>query len=371
MLPSNNHLSFMMRAMELAFLGRGYVEPNPLVGCVIVKDNRIVGEGYHRRFGESHAEVEAIKAAQGVELAGSTFYVTLEPCSHFGKTPPCVDAIVRAKPARVVVGMQDPFAAVQGKGIQSLRSQGIDVVVGVGETEAKKLNAPYLTLIGKRRPHVLGKWAMTADGKIATATGSSQWISCTESRQCVQQLRGRVDAIIVGSGTAIHDDPLLTARSGGPRKPLRVLFDGQLQLKASSQLAQTAKQFPTMIWTGPKANATAIEALRKLECEVIQSPSDDSAERLSELLKELGRRRCTNLLCEGGAGLLGALFDQRWLDEVHLFVAPKIIGGAQAKGPVGGLGLSDVNAAAHILFEKPILTGDDIYLRGLVQYKEA
>jgi diaminohydroxyphosphoribosylaminopyrimidine deaminase/5-amino-6-(5-phosphoribosylamino)uracil reductase len=176
---------------------------------------------------------------------------------------------------------------------------------------------------------------------------------------------------MVGSGTAIHDDPLLTARSGGPRKPLRVLFDGQLQLKTSSQLAQTAKQFPTLIWTGPKAHVSVIEALRGLECEVFQSRSLDASKRLRELLEELGRRRCTNLLCEGGAGLLGALFDQRLLDEVHLFVAPKIIGGAKATSPVGGLGLSDVNMAARLLLEKPILTGDDIYLRGLVEYKEA
>jgi len=371
MSPANDQLSFMMRAMELAVLGRGHVEPNPLVGCVIVKNDRIVGEGYHRRFGEAHAEVEAINAARGVDLTGSTFYVTLEPCSHFGKTPPCVEAIVRAKPARVIVAMQDPFAAVQGKGIQQLRSQGIEVVVGVGELEAKRLNAPYLTLIGKRRPHVLGKWAMTADGKIATATGSSQWISGEESRQCVQQLRGRVDAIMVGSGTAIHDNPLLTARSGGPRKPLRVLFDGQLQLTTSSQLAQTASQFPTLIWTGPRANANVIEALRGHECEVVQSRSLDATQRLRELLEELARRRCTNLLCEGGAGLLGALFDQRLLDEVHLFLAPKMIGGVDAKSPVGGLGISDINRAARLLFEKPILTGDDIYLRGLVEYNTA
>lgn len=371
MSPSNDHLRFMTRALELAELGRGYVEPNPLVGCVIVKDHRVIGEGYHRRFGEAHAEVEAINAASEFDLAGSTFYVTLEPCSHFGKTPPCSDAVVRAKPARVVVAMQDPFAAVQGKGIQRLRSQGIEVVVGVGELEAKRLNAPYLTLIGDRRPHVLGKWAMTADGKIATATGSSQWISGSESRQSVQQLRGRVDAIMVGSGTAIQDDPLLTVRSGGPRKPLRVLFDGQLQLNPNSQLAQTAKQFPTLIWTGPKADSTAIEVLRGLECEVFQSRSLDVVQRMRELLEELGRRRCTNLLCEGGAGLLGALFDQQWLDEVHLFIAPKMIGGVEAKSPVGGLGISDINKAARLFFEKPILTGDDIYLRGLVEYNVA
>src|SRR5579884_2079657 len=215
---------WMRRALELAEHGRGYVEPNPLVGAVVVRDGQLVGEGWHQHYGEAHAEIHALAAA-GEGSRGATLYVTLEPCCHFGKTPPCTDAVLRAGIRRVVAAMPDPFPAVAGKGAELLRQAGVTVELGIGEAEARRLNAPYLKLLEKRRPWVHAKWAMTLDGKIATRTGDSKWISNEASRRIVHALRGRMDAVIVGAGTALADDPLLTARPPGPRVATRAVLD--------------------------------------------------------------------------------------------------------------------------------------------------
>src|SRR5207253_7885382 len=214
------------RALELAERGRGYVEPNPLVGAVVVHDGRIIGEGWHQRYGEAHAEVNALTAA-GDAARGATLYVTLEPCCHHGKTPPCTDAVLRAGVQRVVAAMLDPFPQVSGKGADLLRAAGVTVDVGLCEAEARRLNAPYLKLLATGLPYVTAKWAMTLDGKIATRTGDSKWISNEASRRRVHELRGRMDAIIVGIGTALADDPLLTARPTGPRTPARIVLDSR------------------------------------------------------------------------------------------------------------------------------------------------
>src|SRR5919197_3355884 len=213
---SASDLDWMSRALELAERGRGFVEPNPLVGAVVVRDGRVVGEGWHRRYGEAHAEVNALAAA-GEAARGATLYVTLEPCCHHGKTPPCTDAVLRAGVRRVVAAMADPFPQVAGQGVAQLRAAGVEVEVGVCEREARELNAPYLTLLAEGRPYVHAKWAMSLDGKIATRGGDSRWISGPASREVVHRLRGRVDAILVGAGTVRADDPLLTARPLGPR----------------------------------------------------------------------------------------------------------------------------------------------------------
>ena len=338
-------LAFMDRALELAERGRGAVEPNPLVGCVIVRDGHVVGEGRHERYGGPHAEVHALRQA-GESAHGATLYVTLEPCSHFGKTPPCSRAVIAAGVARAVVALRDPFPAVDGGGMADLRTAGIEVAGGVRESAARELNAPYLKLLSERRPWVIAKWAMSLDGKIATRTGDSRWISCESSRREVHALRGRVDAIMVGRGTAERDDPLLTARPPGPRTATRVVVDRLARLAPDSQLARTARDIPTLVAVSDQAPAIRRAALAACGCELLESPGGESAEQLCELLDEMGRRRWTNVLVEGGAALLGSLVDARLLDELHVYMAPKLIGGVAAPGAVQGLGLDKVADAS-------------------------
>ncbi len=243
---------FMLRALELAAGGEGLVEPNPMVGCVIVQEDRVVAEGYHAQFGGPHAEVEALQRVAG-QAAGATMYVTLEPCCHQGKTPPCSKAIIDAGIQRVVVASVDPYAEVNGSGIEALEAAGIVVSAGVLEDEARDLNAAYFKRIETGRPWVIAKWAMTLDGMIATAKGNSQWISSEASRKIVHELRGRMDAIVVGRRTAEEDDPLLTARPAGPRTAARVILDSNAKLASSSQLVKTARETPVLVVTQPGA----------------------------------------------------------------------------------------------------------------------
>src|SRR5229473_850735 len=237
---------WMARALELAEKGRGYVEPNPLVGAVIVHDGKVVGEGWHESFGKPHAEINALAKA-GEAARGAALYVTLEPCCHHGKTPPCTEAILRAGVLRVVAAMKDPFPAVAGQGVARLRQAGVVLEMGLMENEARRLNAPYLKLISTGRPYVHAKWAMTLDGKIATRTGDSKWISGEMSRRHTHELRGRMDAIIVGIGTVLADNPSLTVRPPGPRVPVRVVLDSRGRLPESCQLAMTARETPVLV----------------------------------------------------------------------------------------------------------------------------
>jgi diaminohydroxyphosphoribosylaminopyrimidine deaminase / 5-amino-6-(5-phosphoribosylamino)uracil reductase len=333
-------LEWMRRALELAERGRGAVEPNPLVGAVVVRDDHLVGEGWHQRYGEAHAEVHALAAA-GEAARGSTLYVTLEPCCHHGKTPPCTDAVLRAGVGRVVAAMLDPFPQVAGQGTALLRAAGVAVDVGVLETEARRLDAPYLKLHAVGRPWVHAKWAMTLDGKIATRTGDSKWISNEASRRRVHVLRGRMDAIIAGIGTVLADDPLLTARPPGPRTPTRVILDSQGRLPLNSQLARTVSEAPLLVVAKPGHAA----ALRALGAEVIEPPPETGRPGILPLLDELGRRRMTNVLVEGGSEVLGSFLDAGAIDEVHVFIAPRLAGGAQAKGPMGGHGVERIAEA--------------------------
>jgi diaminohydroxyphosphoribosylaminopyrimidine deaminase/5-amino-6-(5-phosphoribosylamino)uracil reductase len=335
----------MLRAIELAERGRGYVEPNPLVGAVVVRDGQNVGEGWHQKFGQAHAEVNALAAA-GDAARGATLYVTLEPCCHHGKTPPCTDAILRAGVARVVAAMADPFPQVAGQGAERLRAAGVVVEFGHGGQFARRQNAPYLKLLTAGRPYVHAKWAMTLDGKIATRTGDSKWISGPASRAIVHALRGRMDGILVGIGTALADDPLLTARPPGPRTPTRVVVDSRARLPLASQLVRTAREVATLIATTPAASPAATDALRVQGCEVLTVPPDDAGRpSLAALLSELGRRRWTNLLIEGGSAVLGNCLDARLMDELDVFLAPKLIGGADARTPVGGEGIAKMAEA--------------------------
>ncbi len=334
---------WMRHALALAARGRGAVEPNPLVGAVVLAaDGRPVGEGYHERFGGPHAEVIALAAA-GDRARGGTLIVTLEPCCHHGKTPPCTDAVLRSEIRRVVAAMADPFPQVSGGGLKLLRDAGLDVTVGVCETEAKRLNAPYLKLLGTGKPWVIAKWAMTLDGKIATRTGDSKWVSGEESRRRVHELRGRVDAVIVGRGTVTADDPLLTARPPGPRVATRVVLTASGELPEHCQLRATAKEVPVLVATAADSEAR-LAGWAADGAEVLLLPAGDAGLSVDALLTELGRRRMTTVLVEGGAGVLGAFLDANAIDEVWAFIAPKLVGGA-APSPVAGRGVERITDA--------------------------
>ena len=337
--PSDAH--WMRQAIELAVQGEGQVEPNPMVGCVIVRDGRCIARGWHRVFGGHHAEVEAVRVCDPRQLDGATFYVTLEPCAHHGKTPPCVDLLIASKPARVVIGTEDPFPAVRGKGIERLRQAGIAVDVGCLLPDTRRLIAPFRKRIETEMPWVIAKWAMTLDGRIASRTGNSQWISNPASRAKVHQMRGRVDAILIGIGTALADNPSLTARPSGPRTPRRIVLDRSLRLPADSQLARTARQVPLEVWTSPQADPQRHEKLLQLGVHIRRV--DQGPETLAALLKAIAAEGVTNLLVEGGAGVLGTFFDQQWVDEVAVFIGPGVLGGRQAREPVGGEGIPFAN----------------------------
>jgi diaminohydroxyphosphoribosylaminopyrimidine deaminase/5-amino-6-(5-phosphoribosylamino)uracil reductase len=359
----------MRRALELAAQGQGAVEPNPMVGCVIARGAEIIGEGWHRRFGGPHAEIEALKLA-GERARGATMYVTLEPCCHQGKTPPCTRAMIAAGIARVVAAMSDPFPKVAGGGMAELRAAGIDVQSGVLEDEARELSAPYLKLLATGRPWIIAKWAMTLDGKIATASGDSRWISGRESREIVHQLRGRVDAIVVGRGTAAADDPLLTARPPGPRTAVRVVVDTQASLSSQSQLVRTAAQAPVLVAVGNEARAAECERLLMTGCQVHVCAGLTPQIRLESLLDELGKRRLTNVLIEGGSRLLGGFLDLRLIDEVHAFIAPKLAGGKDALGPIGGRGIEEIASAIELDDIAVRRIGSDLYLHGRISRPE-
>ena len=355
----------MRRALELAAQGQGCVEPNPMVGCVIVRGAEIIGEGWHRRFGGPHAEIEALKMA-GDRAEGAAMFVTLEPCCHQGKTPPCTEAVIEAKIGRVVIAQRDPFPQVDGGGVSQLQAAGVEVEIGLLENDARALNAPYLKLVETGRPWVIAKWAMTLDGKIATHTGSSRWISGEPSREIVHELRGRVDAILVGKETARRDDPLLTARPPGPRTAVRVVVDTRGSLASESQLVRTAHETPVLVAVGQEATEGDCKRLTEAGCEVFVCEGDTHAARLEALLEELGRRRLTNLLVEGGGRLLGSLLDAGQIDEVHAFLAPKLVGGRDAPSPIGGEGLSEMADALSLDSLEVRQVGADVYLRGRI-----
>lgn len=357
--------TWMERALALAERGRGAVEPNPLVGAVLVRDGAVVGEGWHERFGQAHAEINALAAA-GEAARGATLYCTLEPCCHHGKTPPCTDAVIRAGIKKVFAAMLDPFPEVAGKGLACLQQAGITVKTGLCESLARRLNAPYLKLVTTARPFVHAKWAMTLDGKIATARGASKWISGAAARQWVHDLRGKVDAILVGRGTAVADDPLLTARPAGPRIALRIVLDSLASLPLGSRLVRSVSDAPVLVVTSPGADRHREDALRHAGCEVLELPHENHALALPALLDELGRRRFTNLLVEGGAQVLGSFCDAHLLDRVHVFVAPRILGGHQALSPVAGQGAATLAQALHIRDWRHEAVGEDVLIHGEV-----
>lgn len=344
-LPADDR-HWMQRALSLAARGQGWVEPNPMVGCVLVKDGERIGEGFHGRFGGPHAEIAALRSLADIQLArGATAYVTLEPCCHVGKTPPCCDALIAAGVARVVAAIGDPYPPVDGGGLERLRRAGIEVQLGVHQAAAAQLIAPYRKRLDRGRPWVIAKWAMTLDGKIATRTGDSQWISGAVSRGEVHRLRGRVDAVIVGGGTAAIDNPTLTARPAGPRVATRVVVAGRRLPRRDSRLVQSSDQGPLLLLTTPDSDAGQVAALSEAGVEILACPTDDAVANIGRLLDELGRRQMTNVLVEGGGGLLGSFLSAGEIDEVHVYMGPQLFGGSEAASPVGGLGLATIAQA--------------------------
>lgn len=352
----------MARALELAKRGVGWVEPNPPVGAVVVdRDGKLLGEGWHERFGGPHAEVHALNAA-GETARGGTIYVTLEPCCHHGKTPPCTKAIIAAGIQRAVIATGDPAPHVAGGGLRELQEAGVDVSVGLLEEPAQKLIAPFVTLFTQGRPFVHAKWAMTLDGKIASRTGHSQWISGSASRKVVHDLRGRMDAILIGSGTAHTDDPLLTARPPGPRTALRIVVDQKASLPLSSKLVQAIGEAPLLIAATHAADPKQVARLQQAGVEVAIFPEAFGRVDIAALLRELGQRKLTNILIEGGGQLLGSFFDAGLIDEVHIFIAPKLVGGVTSPTPLAGKGLEKIPDLSQLTDLTVLPLEDDLYV---------
>ena len=342
---------YMRRAIELAKKGSGHVNPNPLVGAVIVRDGEIIGEGYHECYGQLHAERNAIANAKkrGNSLEGSTIYVTLEPCCHYGKTPPCTEAIIEEKIARVVVGSDEPNPLVSGKGFQMLREKGIEVIPHFLKEECDAMNHVFFHYIRTGTPYVAMKYAMTMDGKIACYTGDSKWVTGEESRAHVQTLRNHYKGIMAGIGTVLADDPMLNCRIEGGRDPIRIIADSHLRIPMDSQLVRTAGQQPLIVACLPDADEEKAAQLQEKGVEVLRIPGVTTADITEEqkevislpvLMKELGARKIDGILLEGGGQLNESALQAGIVDRIYCYIAPKIFGGAQAKTPVEGQGLT-------------------------------
>lgn len=360
-------IKYMQIALELAKLGTGYTNPNPLVGAVIVKDDRIIGEGWHKAYGDHHAEVNAfLNAAEDVE--GATMYVTLEPCSHYGKTPPCAKAIVEKKIKKVVIGLKDPNPLVAGKGIEILQKAGIEVVTGVLEEEGRKLNEIFLKYITTKLPFCIMKTAMTLDGKIASFTGDSRWVTGEASRQYVHELRHRVAGIMVGIGTVLADDPSLTTRleQGRGSDPIRIVADSSARIPLEAKVLNLESDKKTIIAVTEKAEKNKLKALEEKGAEVIVIPSKNGKVNLALLMRKLGERKIDSILLEGGSELNYTALEDGIVDKVNAFIAPKILGSNSAKTPVGGLGKEYMRDAIKLRSIDVQRFGDDIMVEGYI-----
>ena len=330
---------YMRRAISLAKKGVGHVNPNPLVGAVIVKDNKIIGEGYHEKFGGLHAERNALASCQE-SAQEATIYVTLEPCCHYGKTPPCTEAIIESGIKRVVIGSRDPNPLVAGKGARILREHGIEVVEDFLREECDAINSIFFHYIQYHTPYVAMKYAMTLDGKIACYTGKSKWVTGEAARAEVQKLRNQYMGIMVGIGTVITDDPLLTCRIEGGRNPIRILCDTRLQVPFESQIVRTAKEFPTVIATA-EADGEKVQKLQEYGCTCLSISKKDGHLDLTELMKVLGERGIDSILLEGGGTLNWAALQSGIVKKAYSFISPKFFGGKDAKTPVEGMGIPE------------------------------
>ncbi|MGM9533342.1 bifunctional diaminohydroxyphosphoribosylaminopyrimidine deaminase/5-amino-6-(5-phosphoribosylamino)uracil reductase RibD [Intestinibacter sp.] len=352
---------YMKKALALAKLGIGFVNPNPLVGCVIVKDGNIIGQGYHMKYGEAHAEVNAINSATE-DIQGATVYVTLEPCSHYGKTPPCADNLVRHKVGRVVICNVDTNPLVGGKGIKKLKENGIEVTTGVLEEEGLKINEVFFHYINKNRPLIVSKTAISMDGKIATKHMESQWISNEKSRQMTHEFRNKYMAIMVGINTVLKDNPSLTTRieNRKTRNPIRIVVDTSLKIPMDSNLVQD-KNAKTIVFTCNN-DLEKINCLNKKDVDVYIAPKLDGKVDLNFVVEKLGKLKIDSVLVEGGATLNDSLFRNNLVDKVKIFMAPKIIGGKDAPSFVSGEGIEKLRDATNLKIQNITMIDEDVLI---------
>lgn len=370
------HEEYMRRALELARRGEGHVSPNPMVGCVIVKDGRIISEGYHEKVGEYHAERNALLRCEE-DPAGADLYVTLEPCCHYGRTPPCTEIIIEKGIGRVFVAALDVNPLVAGKGVQTLRDAGIEVVTGILEEEAIALNEVFFHFFETHRPFVAMKYAMTLDGKIACYTGDSQWITGPKARAYVHGLRKKYSSILVGITTALKDDPMLNCRTEEGVDPVRLVADSQLRLPTDSQLARTAKDIPTWVFTTEETLRSAkgrerADALNRLGVDVIPcgyAGTTDHHSRIdiSNLLGILAERDIDSVLVEGGGTVNASFLEAGLVDRVYAFLGPKLVGGEESRSPIEGSGVPRMEAAVELEDIELQHFDDDIMITGRVK----
>ncbi|UCH28070.1 MAG: bifunctional diaminohydroxyphosphoribosylaminopyrimidine deaminase/5-amino-6-(5-phosphoribosylamino)uracil reductase RibD [Trueperaceae bacterium] len=359
----------MARALELAERGRGSTSPNPMVGCVVVRDHEIVGEGWHQRAGEPHAEIHALRAA-GLAARGSTVYVTLEPCNHHGRTPPCSRALIEAGVKRVIIAAQDPNPRVDGRGIEALEKAGIEVEVGVLAREATSQNEVFFTVQLEKRPFVLFKTAMTLDGKIATSTGESRWITGPLAREKVHRWRHELDAIAVGINTVLHDDPRLTTRFEGGYSPVKVIFDSAARTPPQAKLFEDdprGERARVIVFATEKASKTRVDALRERGAEVITTSQVSGRVEIRTALAELLDRELTSVLLEGGGTLSWSFFEAQAVDRLAWFISPKLLGGNGAS-PLAGVGVSRLASAFHLESWQTEALGMDLLITGRPLY---
>lgn len=356
---------YMARALQLALRGAGHTRPNPMVGAVLVKDGRIIGEGWHKQYGGPHAEVNAFASATE-DPEGATLYVSLEPCSHYGKTPPCADLIIRKKVARVVAALEDPNPLVSGRGFRKLRANGIRVTVGVLAEEARHINDVFLTYVTRKRPFVLYKAAMSLDGKIACHTGESQWISSEKSREEVQRLRGILSGIMVGAGTVIADNPSLTCRMEEYENPARIIVDGKLRVPVESRIFHEPGR--NIILTTSEASLEKKKALENLGVEMIEADSEEPGKvDLKSAMLALGIKGIDGILLEGGPTLAASALEAGIIDAVRFYIAQKIIGGREAPSPFAGTGAAHMNEVVPLTDAVYGTSGDDLWIQAYIQ----
>jgi diaminohydroxyphosphoribosylaminopyrimidine deaminase / 5-amino-6-(5-phosphoribosylamino)uracil reductase len=354
----------MKHALTLARKGAGFVSPNPLVGAVVVKDEKILSEGWHKEFGGAHAEVNAIAGA-GEAAKGADLYITLEPCSHQGKTPPCTDLIIRSGIKRVIIGMKDPNPLVNGKGIAVLKENGIEVLTGLLEEECKQLNEVFIKFISSHKPFVIFKYAMTLDGKIATVDNASRWITGEESRKIVHKLRNNMSSVMVGADTVIFDDPMLNVRLKGKnwKQPLKVIADSSFRIPLNSRVLTAEPQLCLIACTEKADKAKVMEA-RRMGAQVLFCPEKDGRVGLDFLFTTLGAMDIDGVLLEGGSTLAFSALKEGLVDKIIAFVAPKILGGATAPTAVGGAGFAKMEDALNLYSMKMKKVGRDLMFEG-------
>ena len=363
----SKHIEYMQRAITLAKKGMGKTTPNPMVGCVVVKDGRIISEGYHERYGEFHAERNALTRCEE-DASGADLYVTLEPCCHYGKTPPCTEIIIEKKIKRVFIGSMDPNPLVAGKGAQILRDHGIEVFTDVLKNECDEMNDIFLHYISEKRPFVALKYAMTLDGKIAAYTTDSKWITNEKSREHVHYLRNKYTSIMVGIGTVLADDPMLNCRIEDGTDPIRIILDTKLRIPMDSNIVKTARNIRTIIFchNGCDEYAEKMEELISKGIEIKQVSLKDNSIDIKEVFDEISSMKIDSVLVEGGATVNASLVEEKIVDKVYCYIAPKIIGGEKSKSPVGGVGIPFMKDALKLKEVKFSEFDGDILIEGKV-----